>query len=288
MKHVVGFSGGIDSQACLWWMRQNLGDENIIAMNSNVGGHEHPFTSEFIRQYSETVFPIIEVTPLVRDMEGVGTRTGKIGDRRREFAESDTLTFDRLAYIKGMFPSRQRQYCTTHLKLIPQRRWCYENLTSQGIDYERYTGVRCDESNDRKNTPKRAWDDFFDCWINYPINCWTKQECFTVLKYEGEDVNPLYKLGFSRVGCAPCINANKEDVRNWAARSPDMIDKVREWEQRLGVTFFSPRVPGMEINWIDDVVAWSRTERGGKQASLPIVEAEADAGMCSSIYGLCE
>jgi len=288
MKHVVGFSGGVDSQACLWWVRQKFGDENVIALNSDVGGHEHPITTEFIKEYSKNVFPVVMITPLVRDMEGVGTRSGKIGDRRREFAENDVLTFDRLAYIKGMFPSRQRQYCTTHLKLVPQRRWCYENLIAKGIDFERYTGVRCDESSDRKDTPKRAWDEFFSCWINYPINCWTKQECFSVLKKAGEAVNPLYSMGFSRVGCAPCINANKEDIREWAARFPEMIDKVRQYEENVGRTFFAPCVPGMEINWIDDVVKWSKTAHGGKQPMLPLIEVEADAGMCSSKYGLCE
>lgn len=288
MKHVVGFSGGVDSQACLWWARQKFGDENVIAINSDVGGHEHPVTTEFVSRFSETVFPIVQVTPLISDLEGVGTRTGSVGDRRREFNEDDVLTLDRLAYIKGTFPSRRRQFCTTHLKLIPQRRWCYKNLTNQGVRYERYAGVRCDESNKRASTPDRKWDDFFSCWINYPIRCWSKQECFSVLKKAGEETNPLYRMGFSRVGCAPCINANKSDIRTWAARCPERIDMIREWEQRIGITFFAPIVPGMEINWVDDVVKWSKTVRGGKQAALPIVEQEAEAGMCSSLYGLCE
>lgn len=288
MKHVVGFSGGVDSQACLWEVRRLYGDENVIAMNSDVGGHEHPITTEFIRQYSEHVFPVVQVTPLIRDLEGRGTRPGKTRDRRQEFDENDVLTFDRLAYIKGMFPSRKRQFCTEHLKLAPQRRWSRENLTKNGIDFERYAGVRCDESNNRATTPDRKWDDYFKCWINYPIRCWTKQECFSVLKKSGEEINPLYKMGFGRVGCAPCINSGKEDVREWTARFPERIDMIREWEQRLGIPFFALCVPGMEINWIDDVVKWSKTAYGGKQPMLPIVEVEAAAGMCSSKYGLCE
>ncbi|MEQ8852873.1 phosphoadenosine phosphosulfate reductase family protein [Gimesia sp.] len=288
MKHVVGFSGGVDSQACLWWARQRFGDDNVIAMNSDVGGHEHPITTEFIKQFSETVFPVVQVTPLVRDLGTRGTRPGKTRDRRQEFNEDDVLSFDRLAYIKQRFPSRKAQFCTEHLKLAPQRRWCDENLRENDIEFERYAGVRCDESNKRADTPDRTWDDYFNCWINYPIRCWTKQECFSVLKKAGEEVNPLYRMGFGRVGCAPCVNASKGDVREWSARFPEMIDKVRDWEESVGKTFFMPLVPGMEINWIDDVVKWSKTAHGGKQPMLPLIEVEADAGMCSSKYGLCE
>lgn len=288
MKHICGFSGGVDSQACALWLRQNVPTEDIILMNSDVGGHEHPITSEFVKWYSENIFPVVQVTPLIRDLLGRGTRPGKTKDRRDEFSDDDVLTFDRLAYIKGMFPSRKRQFCTEHLKLVPQKRWCDENLGANGISYERYAGVRCDESNARKDTPAQKYDDYFKCTIHYPIRCWTKIECFWSLKKAGEKTNPLYEMGFSRVGCAQCINSGKDDVRNWAARSPDMIDKVRAWEKSLGVTFFAPCVPGKRINWVDEVVAWSKTARGGKQTLLPLIEAEADMKMCTSKYGLCE
>ncbi len=111
---------------------------------------------------------------------------------------------------------------------------------------------------------------------------------FAYLKERGEEINPLYRLGFSRVGCAPCINSGKDDVRLWAARFPEMIDKVRQWEKEVGRTFFPPTVPGKVINWVDEVVAWAKTSHGGKRTLLPFVEADAEAGVCSSKYGLCE
>jgi hypothetical protein len=122
----------------------------------------------------------------------------------------------------------------------------------------------------------------------------------------------------------------KDDIREWAARFPEMIDKVRAWEKQVGRTFFAPMIPQPEyrrklaawqaewlvrgdpeaadedgdvpmvvrdgappppdkpINWVDEVVEWAKTARGGKQYTLPIVEAEAAAGACSSKYGLCE
>jgi 3'-phosphoadenosine 5'-phosphosulfate sulfotransferase (PAPS reductase)/FAD synthetase len=288
LKHVVGFSGGADSQACALWVRQRYPAEDIILLNTLAGGNEHPMTEEFIRWYSEHIFPVTVITPLIRDLLGRGTRPGQSRDRRQEFADDDTLTFDRLAYIKGRFPSRKAQFCTEHLKLVPQLRWCREMLHPQGLDYERYTGVRCDESAPRANTPEREWDPYFDCYLNHPIRLWTKREVFAFLKDHGEQWNGLYEMGFGRVGCAPCINSGKEDINNWATRFPAMIDKVRQWEQSVGRTFFAPCVPGKAINWVDEVVDWARTDYGGRQVLLPMLEVEVALGSCSSKYGLCE
>lgn len=189
-------------------------------------------------------------------------------ERRQQFFDAELLTFDMLALIKGCFPSRMKQFCTEILKLRPQARWLRENLTDKGIDFVRYAGVRCDESGPRKDTPESKWDDMCGCTVYYPIRCWSKIEVFAYLKHFGETPNPLYKMGFGRVGCAPCVNSGKEDIRGWAARFPAMIDKIRLWEERVGRTYFAPCVPGLEINWIDQVVAWAHTSHGGKQGLL--------------------
>jgi 3'-phosphoadenosine 5'-phosphosulfate sulfotransferase (PAPS reductase)/FAD synthetase len=285
---VVGFSGGADSQAVALWVRQRFPPDEVILLNSDAGGNEHPITEAFIRRYSQEVFPVTVVKALVRDLGDVGTRDGRTGDRRREFGEGDELTFDRLAYVKGRFPSRKSQFCTQFLKLAPQQRWLRENLEEKGIGYERYIGVRRDESAPRRCTPESRWDEYFRCKLHCPIASWTKRGVFTFLKVCGEEPNPLYKLGFSRVGCAPCVNSGKEDVLLWATRFPGMIDKVRRWERETGRTFFAPCVPGMEVNWVDDVVRWAATARGGRQIALPFVQDAVEAGGCMSRWGLCE
>ncbi|HEV3343936.1 MAG TPA: phosphoadenosine phosphosulfate reductase family protein, partial [Pirellulales bacterium] len=154
--------------------------------------------------------------------------------------------------------------------------------------FERYTGIRADESPARALLSAREFDDFFLCWLNRPILDWTKEQVFRFLADCGEEVNPLYRLGFGRVGCAPCINSSKEDIRLWAARFPEMIDKIRGWEERVGRTFFPPILPGGRYERIDVVVEWAKTFRGGRQYSLPILEAEVESGMCMSKWGLCE
>ena len=287
VKHVVGFSGGIDSQATALWVREHFPAEDIILLNSDVGGHEHPITSEFIRSYSEHVFPVIVTSPLIRDLGGVGSRSGQIGNRRHEYDENDVLTMEALAYIKGRFPSRTRQFCTQFLKLAPQRRWSEENIDTSGLDIIRYVGVRRDESQDRRKTPDSMWDSYFDCDIKFPLADWSKQQCFDYVQDHGEAVNPLYTMGFGRIGCAPCINSGKQDIREWATRFPEMIDKVRGWERNTGWTFFAPCVPGKEINWVDEVMEWSKTTRGGSVTQLRMLDDEPVL-VCSSKYGLCE
>lgn len=288
MKHIVGFSGGIDSQEAARRVRSMFSPEDVILLNSNAGGNEHPITSAFVRQYSREVFPVIEVQALVMDMwltNGFAEKRGLDGEA--------SLDFELMIKLKGRSPSRHAQFCTEILKLRPLRRWVEINVTG---DYERYTGVRRDESEARKNTPFREWDGFFDCYVNHPLADVKKQECFDNVRAAGEPINPLYSLGFQRVGCAPCINSGKDDVKTWADRFPEMIDKIRGWEQRTGFTFFAPCVPGIRPridtrgklsihNWIDEVVEWSRTDQGGRQFNIFKNLARPS---CESKFGLCE
>lgn len=283
-KHIAGFSGGIDSQAAARWLLNRYPPEDVILMNSDAGGNEHPITGEFIHLYSRTVHPVILISAVVADAwktEGFAETRG--------FDGAERLTFDRLIQIKGRAPSRMAQFCTEILKLRPQLRWIRQRFGPggeyEGCDYIRYSGVRRDESRKRANTPPSQWDGYFDCELVFPVYDWTKKMCFDYIEAHGEESNPLYKLGFGRVGCAPCINSSKEDIRLWCARGPEMIDKIRRWERETGRTFFAPCVPGIAegYNTIDQVVAWAHTERGGKKKLAVLPERPA----CESKYGLC-
>jgi 3'-phosphoadenosine 5'-phosphosulfate sulfotransferase (PAPS reductase)/FAD synthetase len=286
MKHIVGFSGGIDSQACARWVLNRFGPEDTIIVNSDAGGNEDPITTAHVEWYSRNVHPVVMLSPIVADMGG--RAKGKIAELG--LAPTDPLTFDLLATLKQRFPARKAQFCTEHLKLMPMLRWQSEAFGVGGIyeseDYERYAGVRRDESEKRKDAAFREWDDLFDCYLNRPIADWTKLRCFEFVHSHGEESNPLYRLGFGRVGCAPCVNSGKDDVLAWLQRRPSMIEKIRVWEQCVGRAYFPPMVPGMYINWIDDVVRWAQTSRGGRQANM--LRVLNDRPTCESNYGLCE
>lgn len=286
MKHIVGFSGGIDSQATADWLLERVPKEDVILVNSDAGGNEDPLTGEFVDWYSENIHPVVRVSPLCLDLTDYYLAKAIKGGLTAE----SPLTFDLLAALKGLFPSRTRQFCTEFLKLRPQRRWQQEvfgvNGTYEGEDFERYAGVRGDESQGRAKMEPHAWDDFFDCWLNLPLFAWKKKECFDFVIGRGERINDLYTIGFNRVGCAPCVNSNKDDILAWIHRRPHVIPKLREWEQKTGRTYFAPMVPGLRINWIDDVVLWAQTSRGGRQQNF--LRVINDRPACESKYGLCE
>ncbi len=279
MKRVLGFSGGIDSQAAYCWLADRYPAEDIILQNSQAGRNENGITVNFVQFFHDTVHPVIECVPIVGDMwitPGLAETKG--------LNSNQELTFGLLAKIKGRFPSRRAQFCTEILKLAPMRRWSTVHLAD--VDYERYSGVRADESETRKNRKAREWDDYFDCWINNPLIDWNKQQCFDFVAAHGQPVNPLYKMGFGRVGCAPCVNSSKEDIANWADRFPEMIDKVDKWERESGKTFFGPIMPKGHYGFIREVVEWAKTSRGGRQYNMLKVFQPTES--CSSKYGLCE
>lgn len=278
MIHIVGFSGGIDSQACALWVRNRYPTEQIILLNSNAGGNESPVTEAFIADYSEKVHPVVRADAIYADL----WKTDRYAEKRG-FDGTEALSFLDMIKVKGRAPSRKAQFCTGILKIAPQLRWIQNNITD---DFERYTGVRRDESESRKNTPFRQFDEHFDCYVNHPLADWSKKMCFDFVTAHGEDYNPLYKLGFGRVGCAPCVNSGKDDILLWQTRYPDMIDKVRQFEQISGRTFFPPMVPGMALNTIDQVLAWATTGRGGRQQDF--IRILEDRPACESKYGLCE
>ena len=283
MKHIVGFSGGIDSQAVYRYLRNRFDPDDVIALNSQAGRWENWRTVNFIAEYSATVSPIIEVIPLVKDIwetdEWAETH-GRDGNQE--------LTMELLIEIKKRPPSRKAKFCTEILKLRPQRRWMRENFgpTGQyaGEEFKRYTGVRRDESIGRRNVPFSEWDDFFDCDIEHPLADWTKKMCFDYVAQYGEPINPLYQMGEGRVGCMPCVETNKAGLVNIAMRFPEEIEKVDGVEKRTGKTFFMPKI-GSESNNIHQVLEWAKTSRGGRQQLFPILHEREG---CESKYGLCE
>ncbi|MEO6919099.1 MAG: phosphoadenosine phosphosulfate reductase family protein [Collimonas sp.] len=198
-----------------------------------------------------------------------------------------------LCIWKGKFPSRKSQFCTEHLK----RNLAVEyqlDLVDQGYTVVSWQGVRRDESENRKNALK------FEVigprlYAYRPLVDWTAPDVFAYCQKRGIKPNPLYLEGMSRVGCMPCINAKKEEIRQIASRFIEHMGKVHNWEKLVGLaskrgasTFFP--APGetrtaVERGNIWQVIEWSRTTRGGKQFSL--LEQLDEPTACSSSYGLC-
>jgi phosphoadenosine phosphosulfate reductase len=82
------------------------------------------------------------------------------------------------------------------------------------------SGVRREESAERKDTKLVDWDDKREMIKINPLAAWTQDDVDAYLAEHDVPVNPLVELGYASIGCAPCTRpvAPGEDPRagRWA------------------------------------------------------------------------
>lgn len=202
-----------------------------------------------------------------------------------------------LCMLKGRFPSRKAQFCTEELK----RNIAVEfqlGLLDQGHRVISWQGVRRDESEVRRNA-KLAERIGPGLWAFRPLVAWSAADVFEFCGVRGIHPNPLYLQGASRVGCMPCINCKKDELRQIATRWPEHPKRISDWEyivdqcsKRGFPTFFGGSHAAKDRRQIfADLnvwqrIEWSKTTRGGKQYDL-LAQLD-ESNYCASAYGLCE
>ncbi len=313
--HVVSVSGGKDSDATLLLALKRYGSERVRAVFCDTG-NEHDSVYEHLA-YLETRLGIT-VTRLRADFSAEiaakrrfianDQRTGrdKKGRRlrwsnkakRRALAELHPSgnPFLDLCLWKGRFPSRKAQFCTQELKtelLVAHQ----QALIEQGHRVVSWQGIRRDESLNRRNA--KLFERLNPRMYAYRhLVDWTAAQVFAYLAAHDLAPNDLYRQGMRRVGCMPCINVAKPELREIALRWPAQIARIEEWERRVCAcskrgysTFLSDKDDRQD--WRDvfatlnilSRVEWSKTTRGGKQFDLL---ADDEPKACASSYGLCE
>lgn len=127
----------------------------------------------------------------------------------------------------------------------------------------------------------------------------TAKKVFAFHREQNLQPNPLYLQGMGRVGCMPCINAAKPEIREISKRFPEHIGRIAEWESLVSraskrgfSTFFNKGIHAsgtpaqiFEQESVRRIVIWSKTARGGRQTDM---FADDEPTACSSAYGLCE
>jgi 3'-phosphoadenosine 5'-phosphosulfate sulfotransferase (PAPS reductase)/FAD synthetase len=199
----------------------------------------------------------------------------------------------------GTFPARLQRWCTQDLKVKPLREYHDRVSLGCGRDTISAIGIRSDESQQRANAAEFEDDARWGGFVWRPLIHWTVEDVIKMHKKHAVPMNPLYHMGFNRVGCFPCIYTTKDEIRMVAEHAPERIDLIREAESELTdlrrvrneekpgrykhpvATFFLSRAGAVGI---DGIVAWSRTDRGGRQ--LPLL-APPPAGGCMR-WGMCE
>jgi 3'-phosphoadenosine 5'-phosphosulfate sulfotransferase (PAPS reductase)/FAD synthetase len=242
MRVVVTFSGGKDSLAALLWIRNNF-TKNFVTVFCDTGW-ENPITYRYIEQVAEKL-GLDLVTLKSKKFDGL---------------------ID-LAKKKSRFPSSQRRFCTSELKSIPTIDYLLDVVKDDFIIIQ---GIRGAESESRARMAvqcnyfkyylepygkdKNGKDKFHtyrrkeilkfsethatDVWR--PIFDWTAQQVIDYIIDNGLEPNPLYKMGFKRVGCFPCIMSANPEIYQITERFPERITEIAMYERECKSSFFGP------------------------------------------------
>ena len=219
IKIVVPISGGKDSQACLKLALETYAPAEILGFFCDTR-FEHPLTYTHI----ETIGKLY----------GVEIRTVCAGSVEDQILKN------------GMFPNSVSRFCTDRLKIQPSKRFYKDLAEEQGEGFEVWLGMRAGESNKRArrykdiiHTDRYAPHDVLSSYPKYleklgvsfrlPILEWSFDD---VMDYLEGDENPLYKKGFDRVGCFPCL-ATSDTKKERAFKFDEFGAKQRETVMRL-------------------------------------------------------
>lgn len=314
IMHVVSESTGKDSTPTLLYALHTERRDHVIAAFADTG-NEHEAVYDYLDYLDDALG--IKIVRLKRDFtpEWEHRRQWLMSDaalhgnlQREAYTEGERArmleVFDAgptgnpyldLCIIKGRFPSRRAQFCTQFLKTEPLVEFQMQLIDSGQCDAVwSWQGVRRDESSVRRHA-KEFEEIGGGLYIYRPIARWKAQDCFDTMAYFGIKPNPLYAQGCDRVGCMPCINSSKAEIRNVAKRWPEHINRIEQWEgvvaiasRREAASFFPAPTKDnrgeRQGGNIRQIIQWSKTTRGGKQQDLL-----ADDGMgCASSYGLCD
>ena len=290
MKILISFSGGKDSQACLIKAAHEYGSDKIEAVFCDTGW-EHPDTYTHIHD-------------VCKQMD-VKLRTLK--------SKYDFVSF---ALYKKRFPSTRTRFCTDELKMKPMIDYVLSLHDSCVI----IQGIRAGESHTRaamepecmyfqsyfqanksgrkesyRGKEVREWCKQYDASVLRPIFTWTAQEVIDCILNAGQQPNPLYSRGYSRVGCFPCIMCRHreminilkdESMKQRLIRVEELVKKCHPSEP----TFFST---GYIPNWactnkshptVEDVFKYL----SDKNSTLDMFKPEGGYSCMSLYHGLCE
>lgn len=297
--NICSVSGGKDSTALYCLMVETYGQDFLPVFADT--DNEHPVTANYVRNLH-----VMAGGPPVHFVKADFSRQMK--KRRAERIESvrkhtigspeylEALAFARkmrprgnkfldMMIWKNRAPSTKAQFCTEHLKLWPIKFYLSANFPSDQYEWVMFTGMRAGESLKRSRMQPFSWNDFFDCESVLPMLYNSESDEYDYLLSKGVPPNPLYALGYGRVGCFPCIHANKSQLNllpDWA------WDKLEYWEGHLGRTWFGPNtVPGIWIPTIQQVRDWCKTSYGGRQFDM-FRQSPEDAPSCMTGWIECE
>jgi len=283
--NIASISGGKDSTAMILHLKEQGIPFRAVHFDT---GWEHASTYAYLR----------DVLPEYTGPIEVHSREPELDERREAMAaELEALLGHRSAFVRwmlkrGAFPGRKRRFCTQELKVFTARDVMRAEHAAGRLPVN-VVGIRAAESHARSKMPERELSTTLDCMVWRPLIRWSEQDVIDIHKRHNVPPNPLYLQGARRVGCWPCIHANKRDLKLLSERRILIIEALETAVGTLAAernaaketpdpdwskpTFYQSvlrdqngRRPCIPIR---KMVKWGKTARGGReldrQTSLP-------------------
>lgn len=324
--HVVNVSGGKDSDCLALLAKEKVDRSNgrcSVVFSFADTCHEHQWTYEHIERLEQSLGIRILVsrrdfsaeierrrTRLPLQWAAAGVPQHFI-DRALELLQPTGNAYLDMCLARGMFAwggsKKKSKFCTEVLKVEATDIALVRPLLAAGKRVIHWLGVRQQESKARADESKYPRVQRVSSQLAYfrPMLFWLLETVLEVHRHFGIPLNPLYGLGFKRVGCFPCINELKSALAITTRHFAEYLDRVAEMERIVSQvnvgwrhvenfgdisTFFPPgTVPGMTRNPIEDVAIWSTTKRGGRQQDiLAGFVPDREFYSCTGGTGWCE
>ena len=261
---VDSVSGGKDSAATALLLRElDIPTQHVHSAT----GWESALTDDYLEgELTRVLGPITVLRANVPILAGYEADVAELelmldphfADKGRSAPKPSPMV--RLCLWKGCFPGQDTRWCTSALKVetfalametaeelvnvvgirrgeSKNRNHAAEWETLQECKLTNFTGVRMSR---KKGVPidpdapgRTIRMDHIEQWR--PIVNWTVEEVVAIHKRHGLAMNPLYRLGTTRVGCWPCIYQRKEDIRLMADLDPERIRVIERLEMLVGV-----------------------------------------------------
>lgn len=188
-----------------------------------------------------------------------------------------SIGMEALVKKRRAFPGPGAQFCTTELKIKP----AYKLLGALDPNKEAIcvVGVRREESAKRRTFPEWVEEsdkhDGRSLWA--PLVSITEGERNALVERAGFEVLPHRSME-----CAPCINANRTDLRALDEETVTRIERMeRELSEQCGGkprAMFRPH-RYMGAKGIREIMRWAHSQRGRFEADP---EGGCDSGWCGS------
>lgn len=298
---IASVSGGKDSTAMLLHLRESDIPFRAVFFDT---GWEHEDTYTHVGYLERALGITIERRGCVVDLrEDLVPQAEAV----EALLRGRPSAFVRLCLKKGIFPRRTARFCTQSLKVFVAQDVIREAHVA-GLLPVNTVGTRAAESLARSKLSETEISATLDCMVWRPLLRWSEDDVLDIHRRHNVKLNPLYLRGAERVGCYPCIMANKAELR-MVGKDARRMEAIRllehfvreahearavakgETVSRLPTLFTASRRnetgdrPGVLI---DEVIAWARTTRGAPMEQGILFEDGDDPNAGCMRWGMCE